>query len=186
MEGIEKDANSSSSSWGIRSITRSVVQKKLFVVRFPHRVRLRSSLALFSTSLFNCSISSSIFFGKLVASAIQFTVSVANLSRTVSVSALPRRNASSGPSVVVSARAFVPDDDDSGLDAFASFWTKRLLRVVVFPRVPVVAARRTGRRRCAGETEDERGGPPGETMGISRRSFVLHFFFFFFFVSVWI
>ena len=113
---------------------------------------------------------------------MQFTVSVATLSRTVSVSALPRRNASSGPSVAfVSARAFVfpdddDDDDDSGLDdadAFektsSSFWTKlcrrRRRRRRVFPRVPVV------------ETE---GGTPGETMrSISHKfdafAFVLHF-----------
>ena len=142
----------------------------VFVV-FHRVVRRRSSLALFSTSLFNCSISSSIFFGKLVASAIQFTVSVATLSRTVSVSALPRRNASSGPSVVVSARAFgvvLPDDDDdSGLDdAFektSMFWTK--------------LCRRRRRRRRLGvvvETEDETGGTPKETM---RRTIILAFAF---------
>ena len=142
----------------------------VFVV-FHRVVRRRSSLALFSTSLFNCSISSSIFFGKLVASAIQFTVSVATLSRTVSVSALPRRNASSGPSVVVSARAFgvVPDDDDdddNGLDdAFektSMFWTKLCRR------------RRRGRRLGVVETEDETGGTPKETM---RRTIILAFAF---------
>ena len=143
----------------------------VFVV-FHRVVRRRSSLALFSTSLFNCSISSSIFFGKLVASAIQFTVSVATLSRTVSVSALPRRNASSGPSVVVSARAFgvVPDDDDdddNGLDdAFektSMFWTKLCRR------------RRRGRRLgVVVETEDETGGTPKETM---RRTIILAFAF---------
>ena len=140
----------------------------VFVV-FHRVVRRRSSLALFSTSLFNCSISSSIFFGKLVASAIQFTVSVATLSRTVSVSALPRRNASSGPSVVVSARAFgvvLPDDDDdNGLDdAFektSMFWTK-------------LCRRRRGRRLGVVETEDETGGTPKETM---RRTIILAFAF---------
>ena len=153
----------------LRLLLRGVV---VFVV-FHRVVRRRSSLALFSTSLFNCSISSSIFFGKLVASAIQFTVSVATLSRTVSVSALPRRNASSGPSVVVSARrAFggVPDDDDDdddGLDdAFektSMFWTK--------------LCRRRRRRRRLGvvvETEDETGGTPKETM---RRTIILAFAF---------
>ena len=143
----------------------------VFVV-FHRVVRRRSSLALFSTSLFNCSISSSIFFGKLVASAMQFTVSVATLSRTVSVSALPRRNASSGPSVVVSARAFgvvLPDDDDdddNGLDdAFektSMFWTK-------------LCRRRRGRRLgVVVETEDETGGTPKETM---RRTIILAFAF---------
>ena len=86
------------------------------------------------------------------------------------MSALPRRNASSGPSVVVSARAFgVPDDDDddNGLDdAFektSMFWTKLCRR------------RRRGRRLgVVVETEDETGGTPKETM---RRTIILAFAF---------
>lgn len=58
--------------------------------------RPASSFALFSTSRLSCSISSSIFVGKFVASEIKFTTSVAVLSKTVSASALPRRNASNG------------------------------------------------------------------------------------------
>ena len=87
------------------------------------------------------------------------------------MSALPRRNASSGPSVVVSARAFgvVPDDDDdNGLDdAFektSMFWTK-------------LCRRRRGRRLgvvVVVETEDETGGTPKETM---RRTIILAFAF---------
>jgi hypothetical protein len=67
----------------------------LILASFFHE-RSDSSLALFSTSDFNCSNSSSIFFGKFVASEMKFTVSVANLSRTVSASALPRKKASNG------------------------------------------------------------------------------------------
>ena len=92
------------------------------------------------------------------------------------MSALPRRNASSGPSVVVSARAFgvvLPDDDDdddNGLDdAFektSMFWTK-------------LCRRRRGRRLgvvVVVETEDETGGTPKETMRrtILAFAFVLH------------
>ena len=53
-------------------------------------------LALFSTSRLSCSISSSIFVGKFVVSETKLTTSVAVLSKTVSASALPRRNASNG------------------------------------------------------------------------------------------
>jgi len=83
-----------------KDVPRSFLSLSLSRSSFFH-ARSDSSFARFSTSDFNCSNSSSIFFGKFVASEMRFTASVANLSSTVSASALPRKKASNGLSLLL-------------------------------------------------------------------------------------